>query len=278
MRTSANRNPRKARFWLAGIFVLLVSAGHAQPDDSYNFNPGRPGFSYGSTPLIRHTISAEAFVCETWVPGFGSLLTNRYMFRYSPLDRLELGVGVGLGTLLDTEGSYGVFLSPVSVMAKINLIEKTGNLPGLAFIGELGLPGGDIADASPGVTPSAILALDHNYRRWGFFYNVGAAWDAAEGTISLFYSFMASVQVDKKGRWSLYGELVGKNGWCTSTWSDDPYAYDYGSVCLRLGGDVFITRNLKMDFSVASSFDFALQGEIGFSYGIPLKRRARPKE
>lgn len=287
MRRISRHAERPCRLWLAGVLVLLVAGIlplKAQPDESYNYNPGRPGFTYGSTPLIRHTISAEAnlaFMGDLFMErpfNESAWLKNRYTFRYSPLDRLELGIGVGLESYFFDEPTLTT-LSPLTLMARINILRKEGYKPGLALIGELGLPvGAGLEHAvSRGVNPSAVIVLDHNYKRWGFYYNIGASWYVRDQATQLFYSFMVCCNPDAKGRWNIYGEVVGGNGWIWNEeyggWDD---AYSLCALDFRIGADFFITKNLKIDFSVATLlFDEELQAEIGIAYGIPLKKQRR---
>lgn len=266
-----------------GILCLLLPlAVQAQPDESYNFNPERPGFTYGSTPLIRHTISAETYVRVDGVIMGVLGMTNHYTFRYSPLDCLELGIGVGLGVDFTGHdlppGSYEkpaspLFLSPLSVMTRINILKKHDHKPGLALIGELGLPVGsrDLFDeVSPGVIPTAMAILDHNYKRVGFFYNVGATWNVYAFNTTLFYSFMCRVQANDRGRFHFYGEVMGENKWYVGETGA------YNLYTFRVGGDYFICKNFKADFSLATKMNLYsygyLQAEIGLAYGIPLRK------
>ena len=298
MRRISTYAKRLCRFLPAGAFVLLaagIAPLAAQPDETYNFNPGRPGFTYGSTPLIRHTISAEAYVR---VEGYtaesfkhGGALLNRYTFRYSPLDRLELGVGVGLYAYAFSFDKPVVDLSALSLMARVNILRKSGLKPGLALIGELGLPAGSKSYffVEPGVKPSAVIVLDHNYKRFGFFYNVGAEWSTAYHATSLFYAVMVCYGADAAGRINLYGDFVGSH-----TWNLQPYymlpqpasraKYDRvrtnkldDTFVLRVGADFFITKAFKLDCSFATNLQspHSLQGEIGLAYGIPLKKLKR---
>lgn len=281
---------RKLR--LTGAILLLVTGTaslFAQPDETYNYSPGRPGFTCGSTPLIRHTISAEASLSLAggWDMPFNesAWLKNRYTFRYSPLDRLELGVGVGLESHFDNDEPAFTTLSPLSVMARINILRKTGGKPGLAMVGELGLPVGvglPGSPVTPGVVPTATLVLDHNHKRWGFYYNIGAEWNTYEQEIRLIYSFMFSCNPDAKGRWNIYGEVVSGNLYLWDLNKYDVFSsrhFNWTGFDLRFGADYFITKNLKIDFSIAAlMWSMELQGEIGFAYGIPLRKAQRPSD
>lgn len=273
------------RFLFSLLLAAFIAPLAAQPDETYNFNPGRPGFAYGSTPLLRHTISAEAFVRTD---GFAYMplteaghVLNRYTVRYSPLDRLELALGVGLEHIPSNPAGQRTMLSPLSLMARINILKKKGNLPGLAFIGELSLPvgAGSSEAVSPGVNPTGVIAIDHNYKRFSFIYNVGAEWLLDDHGVDLFYAFMVCYGVDTKGRWNIYGEFVGHHAWAwdfedgNDEWKFKGILYD---LKFRFGADFFITKNLKLDFSFAlNPFYVELQGEIGLSYGIPLKKLQR---
>lgn len=268
----------------AGLFFLgsvLACTAYAQPDNTFNYNPGRPGFACGSGALIRHTLSVETYFNvsgQTDLPwNRTGVLHNGYTLRYSPLDKMELYMGTGW---VKQPGHSGLSLAPLSVGTRINLIKKQGAKPGFAFIGSLGLPVGSGSQyaVSRGVIPSMMLILDHTIGNMWVAYNVGSDWSVLDQNIGLFYCVAAGGSPVSSGRFNLYGEVVGMNSWqyalvgsAVQEGTPDPsYSFTF-----RFGGDVFITECLKMDLSVATSLHrpHVMEGEIGLAYGIPLKKR-----
>ena len=166
------------------LLTLAASSAQAQPDNTYNFNPGRPGFAYGSTPLIQHTLSVEAFANVSGQTGKpwnqSGYLVNGYVLRYSPLKNLELGIGTGLAK---DWSQKGVSLNPLYLVSRINILRKGDNgKPGLALIGQLNFPAGCHSQyaVSQGVIPAATLSVDQSFNNLWVVYNVGADWNAIE--------------------------------------------------------------------------------------------------
>lgn len=273
----------------AGKALLLACTAfspvflRAQPDHTYNYNPGRPGFACGSSALIQHTLSAEAFFTLSGGTGLpwketGTML-NGYTLRYSPLRNMELYAGTGW---VKEPGQKGPSLSPLSLGTRINLVGKQGAKPGFAFVGSVTLPVGNRSQyaVSPGVIPSMMLILDHNIGNMWVAYNAGADWNVIGQGVGLFYCVAAGGSPIKSGRFSLYGEIVGSHAWQYASADasgqrvkpEKSYAFDF-----RVGGDVFLTPCFKIDLSVATSLHrpHALEGEIGIAYGIPLKNRKK---
>ena len=265
------------------LLTLAASSAQAQPDNTYNFNPGRPGFAYGSTPLIQHTLSVEAFANVSGQTGKpwnqSGYLVNGYVLRYSPLKNLELGIGTGLAK---DWSQKGVSLNPLYLVARINILRKGDNgKPGLALIGQLNFPAGCHSQyaVSRGVIPAATLSVDQSFNNLWVVYNVGADWNAIESNTGLFYCVALGGMPGE--RLNLYGEFVGDHDW---TYAD--YADPEGSTparkgqventfSLRFGGDYFLTECFKIDLSVGTRLHgpHAMEVELGLAYGIPLKKR-----
>lgn len=273
-----------ARLFMAtGIFFLFFFRSDAQPDASFNYNPGRPGFGYGSSPLITHTLSVESFFYVSGRPELPwsqtGYFSNGYTIRYSPVERLEIAVGSGW---IKDETYGGISYSGMSVVAKINVVKKGPKAwPGLAFVGGLSLPVGYKSQyaVSKGVNPFLTLIMDQNIGSFWIAYNIGGDWNVPERQTGLFYCITAGTSLDARGRWNLYGEFVGVHDWKYSKESVLREKSE-NSFLLRLGADVFVTSCFKIDLSVASTLETGntLEAEIGFSYGIPLKKRTNPKE
>lgn len=261
--------------------LIATGTGFSQPDNTFNYNPGRPGFACGSGALIRHTLSVEAYFNvsgQTTLPWAQTgVLHNGYTLRYSPLDNMELYMGTGW---VRQPGHAELSLAPFSIGTRINLVKKKGHKPGFAFIGSLGLPIGSRSQyaVSRGVIPSMMLVLDHNIGDMWVAYNVGSDWSVLDRSIGLFYCAAAGGSPVESGRFGLYGEIVGMHSWqyaiAGSSIQEGGPVPSY-SFTFRFGGDVFITECLKLDLSIATSLHrpHVMEGEIGLAYGIPLKKR-----
>lgn len=267
-------------FFLGGI-LITSSQVLAQPNSSLNYNPGRPGFGCGSNTLITNTLSVETSFIGSGDPSLpwsqGGNLTNGYTLRISPVNGFELALGTGW----TKDAGSKLSLSGTSLFTRINIIRKKGYLPGFAVAGGLSFPFGHKNNpaVSQGVNPMVTLILDHNIGDWWIAYNVGTNWAVKSQSTELFYCVSAGTSVVESGRFNLYGEFIGSNEWYYRE-SDQNLAQATGSYIFRLGGDIFITPNLKFDFTVGTSLTRAryLEGEIGLAYGIPLKRQKTDPE
>lgn len=266
------------RLTLVAIGITFFSLLQAQPNSSFNYNPGRPGFGCGSNTLITNTLSVETSFIASGFPrknwGEGGNLTNGYTLRMSPVNGFELAIGTGW----TKDAGSKVSLSGTSIFTRINIIRKKGYLPGFAVAGGLSFPFGHKTNyaVSQGVNPMVTLILDHNIGDWWIAYNVGTNWGVKAQSTELFYCVSAGTSVVESGRFNLYGEFIGSNEWHYRNPEQD-LSKASGSYILRVGGDVFITPNLKFDFTIGTSLhrEHYLEGEIGLAYGIPLKKISR---
>ena len=164
------------------------------------------------------------------------------------------------------------------LMARVNVVEQGENgKPGLAFVGQLNFPAGWKSQyaVSRGVIPSLTLILDQSFGNLWVAYNVGADWSVMDNNTGLFYCVALGGMPNE--RLNLYGEIVGDHNWVygIEDGAHAPSARVENTFSFRFGGDYFLTECFKIDLSVGTRLHspHALEAELGFSYGIPLKKR-----
>ncbi|MEG2666202.1 MAG: hypothetical protein RSA02_04215, partial [Bacteroidales bacterium] len=155
------------RFKVLFLFLFLLIMGNfpfflkAQPSENFNFNPGRPGFTTGSNPLILHTLSVETSFTFMVKNKNNWSWSNFNSLRYSPISRLELNLGVGYAQKHENirdRKEYNTIksMTPLSIGAKVNVLRKNQKgKPGIALYASLALPIGihsqDLVEECTGV-------------------------------------------------------------------------------------------------------------------------------